>query len=140
MASLQDYATTSSGVYYNTFNSPRFEMEYLCEPYQPVERVYVNYDLRRSYREPETITEYMATERELEREQNIMNRLMNLHHDFIRRYGITPNSIFLNREDHHQVMRNHHMNYYGDTNTFNGLRVIPTIADKSYVGLVNLEH
>lgn len=141
MDSLQNYTINT-----RLGSPPLFERQYLGRPVIASGQMYM-YDYEDSYsmrsREPETITGYMAMERARERERDsrdIMDRIMHLHHDFIRRFGITPNSVFLNREDHYQLTRDNHMNYYGDMNTCMGLKVIPTIAEESYVGLVNLEH
>lgn len=140
MVSLSELKITPPGLYVNT--GPRyFEMEYMAEPYQPIETTYVNHSLRSPYiREPDNIMEYMIMERENERSRDTMDRLSGLHHDFVRSHRMRPNAIFLNRDDHHNVRRYNDFQYNGIEETFQGLKVIPTIADRSYVGIVNLEH
>ncbi len=140
MVSLSELKITPPGGYAN-YIPYNFEMEYMFEPYQPIETTYVNHNLRSPYmREPDNIVEYMVMERENERSRETMNRLTGLHHDFVRSHRMQPNAIFLNRDDHHHVRRYNDIQYKGIEETFQGLRVIPTIADRSYVGVINLEH
>lgn len=116
-------------------------MEYMAEAYQPIETTCVNHSLRSPYmREPDSIMEYMVMERENERSRDTMNRLTELHHDFVRSHRMRPNAIFLNRDDHHYVRRYSDIQYNGIEETFQGLKVVPTIANRSYVGIVNFEH
>lgn len=140
MVSLSELKITRPRPYGDT--GPRyFEMEYMGEPYLPFETTYVNHSLRSPYmRESDNIVEYMAMERENERSRDTMDRLVRLHHDFVRSHRMHPNAIFLNRDDHYHVRRYNDFQYNGIEETFQGLKVIPTIADRSYVGIINLEH
>lgn len=90
--------------------------------------------------EPDNIRELMERERieEVQKERirsetDAIERLYEQRHQFIMKYGLNPNTVFLNRADHYSISRSTHHNMY---NTCFGMKVVPTIAEESYVGLV----
>ncbi|MFE4029241.1 hypothetical protein ACFX4N_24090 [Priestia sp. YIM B13551] len=122
-----------------TDTSRRYEMVYQHHPHY--EYVLGN-SFSHNEQEEDDLVAYIARERERERENNrdIVERIFEMQHMFIRKYGIRPDALFINREDHYKLMRNTSYYHYDSTVTFQGLKIIPTLADETYVGLANINH
>lgn len=137
MASISSgtFTIAEPGVYTSFEMPPRYE--YSSIP-MSVERMHELRDFRE--REPETIVEYMEMERRRERmlqEQDVVDRIMEQYTHFIRHYGTRPNALFINREDHYKLMQTTgYYSYNEGITTFRGLKIVPTIAEETYVGLI----
>ncbi|MES9681650.1 hypothetical protein ABWK22_01715 [Gottfriedia acidiceleris] len=116
-----------------------YRMEYMSIPYMPEDRM--NFNQRN---DEDGIEDYLARERETSaieeryrREREIGNKVQYMHQDFIRRYGMSPNTLFVNREDYYHLMRSY-PGYIVSNNmaSFHGLKVVQTIDEESYVGLI----
>ncbi|UOE58152.1 hypothetical protein [Cytobacillus oceanisediminis] len=87
-----------------------------------------------------TIPEYIAREKireELESAE-IREKFYLMYHNFVSKYGILPNKLFITGEDRSKLLKAAGIQYYSyDVNRFMNMELEPTIADRSYVALVH---
>jgi len=102
---------------------------------------YLDIPFRRYHEEVDNILAHARMDMEKFETDKLLDTVYNKHHEFVRKHGFYPNSLFVNQYDYRKLVSN--TNFYHDyTDTSNivekfmDMKVIETIGSEPYVGFV----
>lgn len=122
-------------------NTIDFAMEYLNIPYYN-RKHYQDIYFEGKWREADTIEEYIAREREQDREVRALRveeEIYDLVNSFFSKYGIRPNTVYVSQEDYYKLIscpNNRLLQYRSDTPLFMGMEIIPFLLNTTHVALI----